>query len=110
MSVTPFRSRRTTSFAFMSRQSWAARCTRCAPSRAETDGRDVAMRFSEGFFAAQIAAPYVAYQPCESSVRGSNSHFARHLLVRKRPGGVEDAARSSEIGVLLLDDPDFDLG
>src|SRR6266550_1198824 len=92
MSVTPARFSSTTSFALMSRQSWAARCTLCAPSRAVTDGKDVAMRFSEGLFAAWSAASlYVAYLLCESSVRGSTSHFACQFQYEKRPGCADEA-------------------
>src|SRR6476659_8907965 len=57
MSVTPARFMITTSLAFMSRQSWAARCTLCALSRAVTDGKDVAMRLSEGL--SRRFGPYV---------------------------------------------------
>jgi hypothetical protein len=55
------------------------------------------MRFSEGFFAAWIADPYVAYKPCESSVRGQ--------IAFRTPSPDPNLT-----GTLLLDYPDFDLG
>src|SRR6266478_8327942 len=111
MSVTPARFISTTSFALMSRQSWAARCTLCAPSRAVTDGKDVAMRLSEGLFAAWSAASlYVAYLPCESSVRGSTSHFACQFHTQKDLAALTRRGQVFRRLELLLDDPDLDLG
>src|SRR3979411_1953196 len=96
MSVTPARFSTTTSLALMSRHNWAARCTRCAPSRAVIEGRDVAMRFSEGSSSAHRAESlYVAYLVCESSVRGlfRISHANGHT--RKDLTALDSAARSA---------------
>src|SRR2546423_14885354 len=97
MSVTPARLSTTTSFAFMSRQSWPARCTLCALSRAVTDGRDVAMRFSEGLVAARRAASlYLDFLYCESFPRGS-SHFATQVRNRKRTIGPLNKERPGRL-------------
>src|SRR5215210_829510 len=111
MSVTPFRSRRTTSLAFMSRQSWAARCTRCAPSRAEIDGRDVAMRFSEGLFAAHSAATLLCSLATGNKFReGLRLAFRTPRVQKKMPGHATAQPGPPQIHRLLLDDPDLDLG
>ena len=76
------------------------------------------MRFSEGFFAAHIAAPYVAYQPRESSVRGQIAFRTPSSVPELRPA-AGDGDRLWRLfprweeewtASLLLDDPNLYLG
>ena len=70
------------------------------------------MRFGEGSIAARSAAtPYVAYLPCESSVRVPTRISHAKCGEQKRPGRPCKGQPGPRFPYdLLLDDPDLDLG
>src|SRR6266550_11107 len=113
MSVTPARLSITTSFAFISRQSWPARCTLCAPSRAVTDGRDVAMRFGKGFNRGVERRILVCSLSVMRKFRESLFRISHAKWYNKKdlatPVNKDSQVVSFPPPRLLLDDPDLDL-